>query len=228
MLLWKDCRLNRMLFVLGVVLLLGPYLFQVLWTSYNAGPGSLLEARTWAILLLGSSFLSIGLSELTVLLLAGNAIACERADRSAEFLGYLPPSRARILASKATLVWLPALAIWGMNVLMAKVVAPAVNADDIKNFGTAATPFLLATIATGALFLGAAWLGSSFLESPSLAAGVGVLPPLVVISTLLIINLVLGWPGPDGMQNWYTGSCFVLGVVCFAAGTVYYLRRVEP
>ncbi len=55
-----------------------------------------------------------------------NAIARERADRSAEFLAYLPISRVRILASKAALPLAVVSVVWAAA-LAAHLVAYAID-----------------------------------------------------------------------------------------------------
>ena len=64
---------------------------------------------------IATAVLSTAASILTLTLLGGYAIACERADRSAEFLAYQPIPRSKILASK--LVWpiAAAVVIWSVN-----------------------------------------------------------------------------------------------------------------
>ena len=86
MLLWKDYRLNRILLIAGVLLLLGPYLICVLWagTSHEVPAGAFRDPGFWAGFLLMCCIPSLLGSQLTVALLAANAVACERADRSAE------------------------------------------------------------------------------------------------------------------------------------------------
>ena len=61
---------------------------------------------------------SLALSQLTVALLGGNAIAGEAADCSAEFIAYLPLSRPRLLAGKLSLAFSAAVSIWGPNLLI--------------------------------------------------------------------------------------------------------------
>ncbi len=233
MLLWKDYRLNRILFVVGVTLLVGPYVVNLLgsWYSREVPPGSFHEPPFWARFLLMSSIPSLIFSELTIALLAGNAVACERADRSAEFLGYLPPSRARILASKALLVWLTALSIWGVNLLvvaMAPLISTAGTREFHANLSFSLTAFFVTTVATGILFLGTGWLASCILDSPTFAAAIGLVAPLLLFCSFQISQLLFAWPEIQTMQSWYTASSFVLGLLCFALGSAYYLRRVEP
>ena len=59
-----------------------------------------------------SSIYSLIISQLAIALIGGNAIAGERADRSAEFLCSLPITRKRILASKLLISLAIILVIW--------------------------------------------------------------------------------------------------------------------
>jgi ABC-type transport system involved in multi-copper enzyme maturation permease subunit len=233
MLLWKDYRLNRLVLVLGATLLLGPYLVLLLWSAYSPDVprGFYRDSKFWAGFLLTGSVTSLIFSELALALLAGNAFTCERADRSAEFLGYLPPSRLRILTSKAILVWSAAGLVWGVN-LLAVTAAPVISAigknELTANESFSIAAFFLATVATGVMFLGTGWLASCILDSPTFASATGLMTPLLLFCSFQILHVLFDWPGPEIIKELYTGSCLVVGLLCFAAGTVYYLRRVEP
>ena len=103
-LLWREYRLNRLLLMTGATLLLLPYaiaLFDLGWDAWwgsSQSPRAENAARRFEV----AAFFSIVISQLTLALLGGNAIAGERADRSAEFLAYLPVSRWRRLAATGT------------------------------------------------------------------------------------------------------------------------------
>jgi ABC-type transport system involved in multi-copper enzyme maturation permease subunit len=233
MLLWKDYRLNRILFFIGVTLLLGPYLVSVLGAYYSqlVPPGAFRDPSFWASLLLMSSIPSLAFSQLTVALLAANSIACERVDRSAEFLAYLPPSRGRILTSKAILVWSTAALVWGFNIIVV-MAAPVISAAGKQDFDATMSfslaQFIVTTVATGILLIGAGWFASCVLDSPTFATAIGLLSPLLLYCSFQITILLFAWPNLASLQDWYTGSSFLLGLLCFASGTAYYLRRVEP
>lgn len=223
-LLWKDCRINLLVLVLGGGLLLGPYVAGALYQWYADWP-SFPDAATWARILFAGSYFSLSLSQLTLALLGGNTIACERADRSAEFLAYLPPSRAKILASKALLALVLAAVVWGTNLLAAEVLAPALSDASLDVLGL---PNRWPLAAVGIVVFGAGWLGSSFLTSPTFATTIGLFAPLLVISVLTLCSLAFNWPAHGEVATWYWPACAVFGVLCFAGGTSYYVRRVEP
>ncbi len=222
-LVWKDYRVNRLILIVGLVLLIVPHLIAWVYVWREQPPREYLQ---WT--LLAASAYSIILSQVTLTLLGGNAIAAERVDRSAEFLGYLPPSRAMIIASKALLAFVTALVIWGVNLVVFCLVAPW---EGLANMGgDAQTMFEMPryVAATGVCMFGIAWLGSSCLASPTFAIFGGLVSPLVVHLSLMSCSTGLGWPTMADLGHWYFGTCLVLGCLCFVSGTWYFVRRVEP
>jgi ABC-type transport system involved in multi-copper enzyme maturation permease subunit len=214
----KDYRLNRGVLLLGLVLLLAPYALVL----GVAVPGNWPAMPPWAECLVTASFFSLCLSQLTLVTLAGNAIAAERADRSAEFLAYLPPSRTRILASKALLVTLTAGVIWAVNLSVADVVAPALGTFRADRLDLLVPRPVLA--ATAVMLVGAGWLGSALLDSPAIATALGIGAAAVVP---FLVNFV-PWPGAGDLRVWYVTTHLTLGLLCFVCGSAHYLRRVEP
>ena len=114
-LIWKEYRVQRLVLIVGAVLLVLPYAMVLGLFRFAPVRGSLAD---WCMGLLVAAAYSVGISQLTMALLGGNAIAGERADRSAEFVAYLPLTRARILAAKLTVVLLGVAAIWVPNLLI--------------------------------------------------------------------------------------------------------------
>lgn len=172
-----------------------------------------------------ASYCGLFLSPLTLAFLGGNIIACERADRSAEFLAYQPVSRFRILASKLILVLLTLAVIWLPNLL-------------IMRFLEIPTPLhaeywtILGNVAFFAfVFFCAAWMLSSMLANPGAAVLGALITPLLVGFCVLGVHWMLELPyeGLNGiLWPWTRRICLVLAPVCFVTGTWYYLRRVEP
>ncbi len=177
---------------------------------------------------MGSSFYSLGLLQLAFALLGGNSIAGERIDRSAQFLAYLPVSRGRILASKllvalaaVPLVWLPNLVV----LAIAWAFAPAHFTSDVDLLS------VLGTIAvTGLTFFCVAWLFSCLLESPTFSVCAGLIVPLLVMTGIFWVLYLLDVRPEESavVLGWYWGLCLAISVASFSAGTLYYLRRVEP
>lgn len=229
-LVWKDFRLNRLIFGVGLFLLVLPYVIPIIATWYQTGspfPGNAqsLGSRD----LLASSIWSLWLLQVTMALVGGNAIACERADRSAEFLAYLPVPRGRILASKllvvlglVALIWIPNLAVLAMTQ------APA-------EFGnTRLLQELMLPAATGLTFFCVAWLFSAILQSPTFSVCLGLLAPIIAgVCIAIILDHQRDGSNPSAQvfrwyHDLYLGLCLSLSVASFVGGTFYYLRRVEP
>ena len=55
----------------------------------------------------------------------------------------------------------------------------------------------------------------------------GIAAPIALAGGLAAVAYFFDLRGFD-VGGWYKGLCVPLGVVCFVAGVVYYLRRVEP
>ncbi|MGI9427835.1 MAG: hypothetical protein ACR2NM_04210, partial [Bythopirellula sp.] len=87
-LLWREYRLNRWILAAGTVGIFAPLMGAVLVFS-TSDP----EAFPKFISMYINSYMA---TAITVALLAGNAVAGGRADRSAEFLAYLPLPRWRM------------------------------------------------------------------------------------------------------------------------------------
>lgn len=224
-LVWKEYRLNRFIMLGAAILLLAPHATALVLACWGAGPATDGRASQLAVNLLASALYSVILSQLTLALLGGNAIACEREDRSAEFLAYLPVSRTRILAGKITLALLVVALIWLPNLLILYLTAAA--AGELPTgfempwnaFGYAAT--------TGFIFFSVGWLLSSCVEKPVIAVLSGLFSPFLVLLATMSLALALGH-ADDFAATWYVRTCLTLGLACFVAGTWYYLRRVEP
>ncbi len=225
-LLWKDYRLNRGVLLLGVVLLLGPHAAACALVLYGRWP-SWPAAADWSARLLDASFFSLVLSQLTLAVLAGNSIASERADRSAEFLACLPPSRLQILASKLLLVLLAAGAIWAVHLSITDWIVPTLGtsvANSWEQWGPRST-FVAGTV----MLFGASWLGSAVLNSPASATILGI-----------AVALVGGPLLAQGVWALFTSgarealpSCGMIvglsvGLLCFLSGSACFLCRVEP
>ena len=223
-LVWKEYRANRLVLIVGAALALAPYLILLglLWGPLRRGAAEL----SW--LLACAAVYSAGISQLTLALLGGNVIAGERADRSAEFLAYLPISRARALAAKLTLVASTAALIWIPNLLIAWL-ASACIPEKMRSLYTVeligrAIPH---AAITGAVFFSVAWLLSSILESPTFSVCGGLITPVLIMSAVYMVCWPFGIP-EDVLGSWWLGISLVLAPACFVAGTAYYLRRVEP
>jgi len=223
-LLWKDFRVNGMPLLVGLLLLLlplgvGAALNGIGYWRYGVW------GESWPSLVARMGVLSLGFSLVTFAMVPGNAIAGERADRSAEFLAYLPPPRWANIASKGFIALLALFVVWAVNAACMWVIAPALG-EVPEDSAVFVQELLPAFGALSVSMFGAAWLGSSFLPSPVYATGVGFAAPLILLCGLSVGEHGLGHAG--WIQHGFIPASIVLGALCFFAGIACYLRRIQP
>jgi ABC-type transport system involved in multi-copper enzyme maturation permease subunit len=224
-LVWKDYRLNRWIVWAAVLLLVAPHVMAAILAL--RGVALRMDVMKNFVF---SGIYSLALLQVVIALFGGNLIAGERADRSAEFMAYLPVSRGRKLVSKLwvglgllALVWLPNLAILA--------IAFPGGADP---FFREVWAILLGIAVTEATIFCVAWLFSSMLESATFSACAGLLAPMLVGMCIgwgyVLVDSLVGLPYHSGLVVFacYVGACLLLSAASFAGGTLYYLRRVEP
>jgi len=223
-LIWKDYRLARPLLLVGAVLIGSAYLLGAImeiWSSWPALP----TAKAWGGMLVSYGTISLYLAACVTGLLGGHAIACERADRTAHFLAYLPPTKTRILASKLAVAAIATAVVWAWLLLSVMVLAPRLNGApiDYKSalFDAAGGAQLCA------LTFGTGWLGSAIFESTTIPIIMGLSSPIALGLVLVATLDLLGVPRFEmGKWSGLVGAC--VGAVAFALGTWRYYRRVGP
>ena len=237
-LLRKDLRLLRLPLVGGVLLAVLPYLIHVAprmehWQRDRALAGQVVYVRDGDTVhkgrtvdretidrlfvqtaLLPAALTGLGLVALTAAACGGIAFAAERRDRSAEFLALLPVSRRRAVASK--------LAAAGVCLLLPACVhlaafaigwrelppMPDQSAHFAQRFSTGAANCAALTV----MMFGVAWLLSSVLDSPAVAATVAV--GLAAVTVYLIAATV--WQAEvaaDTKSVFWTPAEYVTGVL---------------
>jgi hypothetical protein len=227
-LLWKDTRVNRLPLLMCAALLVVPYLIVAtavmqmpLWTEASA-------SSAWAVLLATGCYFSVMCSQAGLAMLSGHLIAVERADRSIEFMAYLPPSRGQLLLSKAlvlagtaAIVWLLNLAVQQLANWLAEDAAGAqALTPDLVSF-----PFLAAV---GALAMGTGWCASCMLEGTGAAVGLAIFSPIVLVGLLQSVSYFIGWPNENSFGEVYRGACWLFAFLFLILGSLYFLQRVEP
>lgn len=221
--LWREYRLNRWILVLGVVALVLPYIAALIifgdMSEMDGAPPSVSEIFGGGIL---ASFVA---TQVVLAILGGNAIAGERADRSAEFMGYLPVPRTLRLRAKLTLASLLLTVSWGVSALAIGIVAlldpEIVQHPEFSGVVVGGICIAATSLATYAL----CWLISSMTTNPAIAVmgglvtvGIGLILLSVSATESNVTSLLIG----------YTIFCLTLAGVCFWTGTRHYLKRVEP
>ena len=226
-LLWKEYRQARKVLGGVCIILLLPYVIALVvgFVEHRRDRGEYDYSTPvgWSEILSLASLFSLLLLVVGCAFISGNAVAGERADRSAEFSAYLPISRRSAIASKAIMVIGTCLVLALVNLLIAYAAVGA------------APPWLdpdglTVGVATATLILGVAWLFSTLLKSPANATALGIAAAILVFGTLALtdyLRAIVDEPPPT-LERWYVTSCFTLGAAGFITGVVYYVRRVEP
>jgi ABC-type transport system involved in multi-copper enzyme maturation permease subunit len=217
MLLWKDYRLSRICLIAGAMLLAAPYIIMfinaILRQIFLVNISSDYFSEAWMF--------SAMISQFTMALLAGNIIAGERADRSAEFLAFQGASRTMLVASKLITCILVFAIICTINIIISLWIIPS------DNFGKA-SDLLIQSIIVGIYFFGSCWFFSSFPLSPVAATVFGTIVPYLVLCTPVVIAYLFGLV--DDKKNYSTLVFSVLigvGITLLIAGTWRYLRSKE-
>jgi ABC-type transport system involved in multi-copper enzyme maturation permease subunit len=237
-LFWKEYRQNRVIVIALLVILVVPHLFGLYGMGYVLRRASVLGASweqilaDWKSILVGASLYSLSISQVALALIGGNAMAGERADRSAEFQVYLPIPRKRVLAGKLLLALAIAAVIWLTNPLIAWGTLATMNREAMRDPSVAPVVMINAAV-TGLIFFGVAWFFSSIVRSPTFSIVAGLVTPLIIWSLILYGDYILQdnqWDPHREMvlQIAYWTICLILSPLGFGLGTWLYLRRVEP
>ena len=220
-LLWKDFRQHGKFLVACGVLFLVPYVIAVF--TLIANQMSEYPAKEWISFFHAASVANAMLAAVLIAFIAGNAIAGERADRSAEFLAYLPIDRKTAVLSKVITALGICVALLAVMTVIAWILAPSHGRGSSEVSPGDTGVFLSTAIA----MFGVAWFFSSFARTPTIAAGVGVAFPVCFGFTCLFFSELESMQKTD-MGTVYMVVSLAVGLSCFAAGVVHYLRRVEP
>lgn len=222
-LLWKDYRQNRPFLAAAGILLLFPYAFVVVLGVVELLADDHSSEVGWAQYFAGASIGSLFISVMLSAFVAGNSVAGERADRSAEFTAILPISRRSSIISKALLAATACVFMWLANglVLYLTTFAKGVGRTPVTD------DFVPALAATTVFTFGVSWLVSTLVSRPATAALSGLGCVAILWTGLLILEETWNIDA-DIFPVLYPLLCLLLGTGCFVAGVVCYLWRVEP
>ncbi|HEX3357272.1 MAG TPA: hypothetical protein VHS31_09900 [Tepidisphaeraceae bacterium] len=155
----------------------------------------------------------------------GGAFSLERRERSADFLAVMPTTRGRIITSKAIVSILCPLVIWLFHLCEISFIFSL----DPARFGNKGDYWIVVTIIFGAsvMFFGLAWLLSTFLSSAAISFGIAI---VILLGSLTLIETARQRHSISDLtaQQIDYAWTFGMGTICFIAGVIYYLRRVEP
>jgi hypothetical protein len=217
-LIWKDILGNRFPLFLAVSLLVASYGGAAIFYSVDVS----LTAHSWGRrleeILRAGALVSHATAQLSLAVLAGNLVASERVNRSAEFLAYLPPSRGMVLTAKATVLGVSALVL-----LLVPLSIAGLTALDGKGPSAGTLLIIFCTIsAIGFCASGIGWLGSCCLQSNAVAILFAILTPLILA---IAIKHLCKDPESTAIL---IAAYLAIGLAGFLFGTRHYLNRVEP
>ena len=238
-LIFKDCRLMRTYIRLAAIATIVGYVASAIFTVYVTAEFREPELRTGAAraLLSLKTGLWLGILSTGMLgtLLGASVFTQERADRSAEFLACLPPTRWQHLISKLSVSL-------GVTILMILVNLGAVaaihflvpyartNIAQLNHELSAPIPITLSL-----------WFGAIFsMYSGALAISVwtktngvpilcGLITPIVLFALRILVSFWLQVPYTGSeFQMAFAATCWVLSSLLIFLACYWYLLRWEP
>jgi ABC-type transport system involved in multi-copper enzyme maturation permease subunit len=221
-LLWKDYRQNRKILVGIAIILAIPYVMTFYYPLFS-------RSSLWEDLMnriaagaICALVLSVGMTAF----LSGNAIAGERADRSAEFAAYLPIRRRDSLISKTVFTIGISSSLFLFNLAVLRMVAPWAGQVVPENVAALVQNAFVSAI----LLFGVAWLFSSVTSSPAMSAAAGLAAFFIVVSTLAMLENKQSSVGhiPERPFTWYPTICIAIGLAAFLTGCLYGMLRKTP
>lgn len=221
-LLWKDMRVNGVLIAYALSVSIGVYAVMI-------GVNRIFEWQTgfpwqdWSKLLGLAATLSLVLELVTADLMGACAFASERADRTAEFMAYMPVSRGQIIRSKTLLILAVFAFVCALNISVLWCVDGRSSAEMAESMWK---PIGVLAALSLCMF-GGAWFVSSMSKSHGLSAAVGIFVPIGCAGVMLSWTKLMGW-SENWLDRWIPITYAILGTAGYVGGVWYYLRRVEP
>ena len=163
------------------------------------------------------------MSQLTIVFLAGNIIASERADRSAAFLAYQGASRKIIIGSKLLLCMVTFILIFAIAFVLSFWLPSTMHQSTYDVYSM--------VLPVGLCYFGCCWLLSSLLSSPAIAIVLGFITPFFIgssiVGILYLFNCKQFEPDSNVFKLVYIVSCGIVGLLSLIAGTWHFLRSKE-
>jgi ABC-type transport system involved in multi-copper enzyme maturation permease subunit len=223
-LLKKDFNLNRIPIFGGGLLIAVPYLIMAPTLLFSEKSARYLIYQDGLVVLAMALMLTVAVAAI----FGGAAFALERRERSAEFLAMLPVRRSKIVVSKLLIgAGFPAL-FWGANLLVFRLIKDYAgsmgpgNDRILVEIGMAGFAMLMA--------FGVAWLGSSILSSPAIAACISIGITLVWLICVAAIFMEASVPGGFGygVQVSVILAPIFVGGLGILAGGILFVNKGEP
>ncbi|HBE67956.1 MAG TPA: hypothetical protein DDW52_07385 [Planctomycetaceae bacterium] len=233
----KDFRLLRNYWRSAVIATVGCYAvnaIMITWlTHYQAVEMQSLAVRSLLILQAGST-VGNGVAVLFAALLAGSVFTLERADRSAEFLACLPPTRRDNLISKMVVVFGTTIIMFLIHIFAGVIVTymlPYVRTTTqlLPSNGPVTLMGALSILAFAFSVAGGSLAVAAWMKSNGVPILCGLLTPILVVSFVSSSSYLLGIKSEGiALQMRMTTAAAVFGCVLTYCGCYWYLTRDEP
>ena len=232
----KDMRLLQHYLLAAVVATLGCYIVTaagVIWlTAYQDESMQTLPVRSFLLLRSGHT-LGFGATAFCSVLIAGSIFTLERADRSAEFLACLPPSRLQHLASKFSVLFGMAALMIFVHItaaLVSDTLLPHVRATNYPFTNGTQMSVVFRFVAIVLSMTGGALAVSAWQNSNGVPILCGLLTPPGIIALLQLLTYLLDVPmsDPDDFINRFSVFASLAGLGLIFCGAYWYIERTEP
>jgi ABC-type transport system involved in multi-copper enzyme maturation permease subunit len=223
-LLKKDFKLNRIPIFGGALLIGTPYLVMAPTALFSREAARIVISQDSTVVLGMALLMSVAVTAI----FGGAAFALERRERSAEFLAMLPVGRSKIVLSKLVIGAGFPVIFWAANLLYFRLIARYSDRLNWQNHQIF-VEIVMAGVAMVMSF-GIAWMASSILWSPAIAACISMGVSLV---WLVCVAALWTQSSPEGPIEYEVGELLmvgpaIVGVLGILAGTILFVRRAEP
>jgi hypothetical protein len=243
MLVRKDLRMSRGVFIAGVIIWTAPMLISIITGLVTGTPLGDVFSRDAVVGMLGV-FGSMSLL-LSVPMIVGHVVAAEEVDRSAAFLAYVPLTRTEAVMGKM----ICAVLLAGALLLLCAgiyTIDAGFSAWELGRWaGSSSWPFtawrFYGDVAEYAgwvvpamvVVFGSAWAAGAVVRRTGVATMLGMAIPFLLWSAIIVYGYSrenqrsrLDWLFM-GMRvhAYYVWWSVVLGIALFVAGVVVFLRR---
>lgn len=220
-LLKKDWRLYRVAVIGGIVIVFMPYVFLGVVLFINnveyGMPPNLYDA------IYHIANVALTMTGLTAAIFGGMAFAQERRERWAEYLAMLPVRRHQIVISKIVLSLAFVGLLWLINATI--VLATAV---DFSRAETIDLLLILLSATAAMMAFSVAWLASTFLSSPAISVGIAAVATIACLGWPTFFPVQIQKMGDAQLASMLIACTLGMGGICLIAGTIHFMRRVEP
>lgn len=231
----KDMRLLRNYLWVAAVATLGCYLANgigVYWlTTYQDESMQTIPVRTF-LTLRGGSNLGLSVAAFCAVLMAGSVFTLERADRSAEFLACLPPTRMQHLLSKMTILFGPTVIMVCIHMvasMLSDMLLPHVRMTSHPFAGGSNLPSMLVITSILLSMIGGALAVSAWMNSNGVPILCGLMTPALSLSAVSLLGYLFDIPMQgEQFATRYAVASAVLGSFLTFCGAYWYVERIEP